>query len=171
MVSAVQYIILFMASQFALAAVFLPWSSLKEPVEIYEGCILPTDYQFRQWGGACKENWSELKERHFSGYFAMLHSMTKIRVFSIICVILLNLCIGCPFKENIRKTQVITVHSITVFILSMMATSMYFTDQNTTMVIPIRLLQLQGPGFWAQVVTASLSLANVFIEFYNTYRL
>lgn len=162
----VQYLLIFFASQLSLIAVLTPWGLLREQVQISDECTLPKNYQFRQWGGACGHSWEELKDMQLNSYFAMLHTLTKIRIFSLICVILLTLC-HAGYKKH--KHQIVTVLNIVVFILSMMATTMYFTEQNTTMVIPIRLLHLQGPGFWAQVLTASCSLSYVFIEFYITY--
>lgn len=164
MLSDIQKLIIFVASQLCLIAALAPWAVLKESIEISDDCTIDNKYQFRQWGGACGYTWNELKDIHHNNYFALIHSMTKIRVFTLISILLLNLCLCC-----LRRRQMILVVNIIVFILSMMATSMYHTEQNTTMVIPIRSLRIQGPGFWAQVITGSLSLAVVIIEFYITY--
>jgi uncharacterized membrane protein len=156
-----------MASQMSMMAVLVPWATLKDTaVEVTDDCTLPKHYQFRQWGGACDYSWNEMKQLHHSNDFVMIHSLTKIRVFTIICVVLLNICLCCQ-----KRNQIISVINVIVFVLSMMATTMYFTEENTTMTIPVRMLRLQGPGFWAQVLTGSLSLSVVLIDFYVTYNI
>ena len=162
----VQTINLFLASQLALVAVFTPWSILKEEYDI-NPCTLPQNYQFRQWGGACEYDWQELKDVHQTGYFAMIHTLTKIRIFSIICVLISTMCLCCQQKHRYKQ---VTFANIMIFIFSMMATTMYYTDQNTTMVLPIRILRLQGPGFWSQVLVSSFALSYVFIEFFISYK-
>lgn len=163
--SDIQKLSVFTASQLCLIAALAPWAVLKESIEINDDCTIDNRYQFRHWGGACGRAWYELKDLNTSSYFALIHSMLKIRILTMVCIVLLNLCL-----VFISRTQFVTVLNVIVFILSMMATTMYFTEQNTTMVIPIRILNIQGPGFWAQVITASLTLAVVITEFYTSYK-
>lgn len=155
---------LFIASQLSFMSILTPWAILKEEQTINPNCYIPIHYQFRQWGGVCGYNWEELKEFHQNNYFAMIHALTQIRIFSLICVVLLNLCIVIK-----KRRQTVAILNMIVFILSMMSTTIYFTEQDTIMVLPIRLLTLQGPGFWAQVLTGSFSLSIVFVEFYMSY--
>lgn len=163
--STAQKLIVFVASQLSLMAVLAPWATLKETTAVNDRCTLPVNYQFRQWGGACDMSWEELKELHQNSYFAMLHSLTKIRVMSMFCVVLLNLCIIC----NQRYRNIAILINIIVFTLGVMSTTMYFTEQNTTMVLHVQTLILQGLGFWAQVFTSSLCASVVFTYFFERY--
>jgi hypothetical protein len=161
----IQKTILFVASQLALMSALIPWATLEEAHKINPNCVLPIDYKFRQWGGACGYSWDELKEFHQNNDFSIIHTFTKIRVYTLITIILLNMCIVFRNKE-----QLVTALNIIVFILSIMATTMYFDEQNTTMVLPVNILKLQGPGFWTQILVGSSSLSVVITNFFNSYR-
>lgn len=147
--------ILFLASQFALLSVVLPWATLNTDVDINSQCTLPVLFQFRLWGGACNTSWEDLKDHHTSNYFAMVHVLTEIRIFCLVSVILLNIAL--------MKRKSAIVMCVISFTLSMMATSMYYTEQHTTMVIPHEILSLQGNGFVCQIIAASFTLAYVLI--------
>jgi len=155
------YILLLLISQLIIVSMYTPWAILKEDVVLNDDCTLKEGKHFAQMGCACGGlTWEEMKLIHTTSHFAMLDSLISNFKYNVVSFVVINI----PLLITIRD-KYITLITLITLILSMMSTSGYYNDQNTTMVLPIKALILNGVGFWCQVLVGSLSLSNIILYF------
>ena len=163
-------LLVFILSILTSASVVLPWSIMVEPYTIEPDCMLAKGFQFRPWGSACGLTWEELKDIHQHSYFAFVNVITSARLYNIAVAIVGQLLMLFVIFKGTHK-QVLLMVSLLMAVITVISTSEYINDMQTTMTLPPEFVFIQGPGYMVYMLSAgiagSIFFTEFFINFYN----
>lgn len=160
--------IIFTLSQVSLGALVMPWSILLHEYEIEPSCMLDHHFQLKLWGTACGFDWVQLQNVHQGRYFAFVNVATSVRSMSLSVAILSHVLFMYVLLRGATR-GVVTMFSITIGVISIIAISDYANEMNATMTLPPSFVFIQGPGYLFQLLAAALAGSLFAIEFYLSF--
>lgn len=162
-------LLIYITTVLAISSSILPWSIMVEGVGIEPDCMLAPGFQLKLWGTACGLSWSELQSVRQNNFFVYADIAPTTRAMVAVIGFVASMLFIYTISYGTKRT-VTLLTSLMIACFSLYTVSSYINEMDSTMTLPVEYIFLQGPGYLALLLTASVSGSIFFTEVFIGYR-